>query len=61
MRAALLVTLALLTAAPLAGCATSRYASLGRQDAQAIMAGMAMAHRQSESLARSAPRPDRGL
>ena len=61
MRAALLLAFAVLTAAPLAACSTSRYQSLSRQDAQAIMAGMAMAQRQSESLARSAPRPDGGM
>lgn len=61
MRAALLLVLAALVAAVVAACAVSRYQSLSRRDADAILAGMARAHQQSESLARTAPHPGRGL
>lgn len=61
MRAALLLALAALIVAVVAACATSHYQTLGRRDADAILAGMALAHQQSESLARTGPHPDRGL
>ncbi len=61
MRAALLLVLAALIAAVVAACGASRYQSLGRQDADAILAGMALAHQQSESVARTGPHPGRGL
>jgi hypothetical protein len=51
------VVLALITAALLAGCAGSRYESLGKSDADAIMAGMARAHFEAESFARTVPLP----
>ncbi len=63
MRAALLLALAVLIAAVVAACAGSgsRYQTLGQRDADAILAGMAHAHQQSESLARTGAHPGHGL
>ncbi len=61
MRAALLLALAALVAAVVAACAASRYQTLGQRDADAILAGMALAHQQSETVARTGPHPGRGL
>lgn len=63
MRPALLLALVALIAAVVTACADSgsHYQTLGRRDADAILAGMAHAHQQSESLARTGAHPGHGL
>lgn len=61
MRAILFLVLTVVIAAVVAACAASRYQTLGQRDANAILAGMALAHQQSESVARTTPHPGRGL